>query len=293
MKQRKYGIGRAVTLLVLLAAVWLATACSSGQSEQSMFKKCDSFTMECGAVQTVRAVTSDRVRLSADILYAKQESHKWVLMVHGVNGSRKKVREQGRTEEYLRRGYHVVVVDQRGWGNSDGDCTFGYLEHNDVMAWANAVVQADPQAEIVLHGFSMGAATILLAAGSEDLPEQVKAVVEDSGFTQSQEMYELAKENNRKCHLKIFTRILDEYPLAMDMAYTPIEAVNRIDIPVLFLHGEKDRVVPLEMCEQLYDTATCEKKMVTFQGVGHVKAVRERKNRYWYTVFEFLDQYIA
>ena len=37
-------------------------------------------------------------------------------------------------------------------------------------------------AEIVLHGLSMGAATVLMVSG-ERLPEQVKAIIEDCGYT--------------------------------------------------------------------------------------------------------------
>lgn len=57
-----------------------------------------------------------------------------------------------------------------------------------MIVWINEILAYDEQANIVLYGESMGAATVLMAAG-EGLPKQVKAVVEDCGYTTAYAMF--------------------------------------------------------------------------------------------------------
>lgn len=58
----------------------------------------------------------------------------------------------------------------------------GWLEKEDVKAWVNEVIKKDPQAKIILFGGSMGASTVMMASGDQ-LPEQVKLLVADCGYS--------------------------------------------------------------------------------------------------------------
>ena len=83
-----------------------------------------------------------------------------------------------------RRGYNVLIVTQRAHGKSEGNVmTFGIKERLDCLDWISyANERFGAKTPIVLMGMSMGAATVLMAAG-EDLPENVKGVIADSPFT--------------------------------------------------------------------------------------------------------------
>lgn len=58
------------------------------------------------------------------------------------------------------------------------------------MLWINYILDQDPEAEIVIHGQSMGAACALMMTGREDLPENVKAVVSDCAYTDAYTMFQ-------------------------------------------------------------------------------------------------------
>lgn len=94
------------------------------------------------------------------------------------------------------QGYNVLMPDARAQGQSDGHrIGFGWPDRVDYLGWINLVIsQLGDQTEIVLMGFSMGAATVLATAG-ETLPSNVKAVVADSGFAS---IYQMAKTTLRR-----------------------------------------------------------------------------------------------
>ena len=79
-------------------------------------------------------------------------------------------------------GCNVLYAEQRGQNNSGGQyMTFGLIERFDCLDWVNFINATDLGAlPIYLGGISMGAATVLLAAG-EELPENVVCVMADCG----------------------------------------------------------------------------------------------------------------
>ena len=44
------------------------------------------------------------------------------------------------------------------------------------------IIEENPDAKIILHGISMGGATVMMCAG-ENLPSNVKGIVDDCGYT--------------------------------------------------------------------------------------------------------------
>ena len=94
-------------------------------------------------------------------------SHRWAIVVHGYGCTQ--ANSWYLASHYLHMGYHVVTPDLRGAGMSDGGfVTLGHDESRDIHLWAEKIVEQDPQAKIVLHGVSMGAATVMLAAAGSD-----------------------------------------------------------------------------------------------------------------------------
>ena len=132
--------------------------------------------------------SEDGLALWAQLYPADEPTHRYVLAVHGYTVDHRDIAPA--IVPFVEAGYHVLTPDERGRGNSEGDfLSMGYFEKRDVVAWAREIAARDPEAQIVLYGESMGAATVLMAAGEDDLPANVVAVVEDCGYTSAYAMF--------------------------------------------------------------------------------------------------------
>ena len=136
--------------------------------------------------------------------------------------------------------------------------------------------------ELMLTGISMGAATVMMAAGNK-LPKNVLFVLADCGYSSAKE---IIKKVIRDMHLPdnilypfvwLGARIFGRFDLE---EISPIEAVKRSAVPIIFFHGEDDDFVPCEMSQKLYDACSSEKKLITVPGAGHGLCYPMDKNRY-------------
>jgi len=231
----------------------------------------------------------DGLKLYAKKFSPAEKNNRWAILVHGYG--RDGTYAYDYAEEYLKRGWNVLIPDLRAAGRSEGKfITMGALESRDVFDWAKKISDENPDAKIVLHGVSMGAATVMMTAALE--PKNLCAVVEDCGYTSAYEMFAAQLK-------KIFG--LPEYPVMpcanivckihtsvkiSDAA--PIEVVDKIKVPVLFIHGDDDGLVPFEMVDRLFDKATAPKEKFVVEGAGHADAKRKNPAAYFDKVFTFL-----
>ena len=229
----------------------------------------------------------DGLELKAKKFSPAESSNRWAILVHGYG--RDGTFAYDYAEEYLKRGWNVLIPDLRAAGESEGKfITMGALESRDVFDWANKIPD---DAQLVLHGVSMGAATVLMTAALE--PKNLVAVVEDCGYTSAYEMFTAQLE-------KIFG--LPEYPVMPCADFVcesktgikisdaaPIDTVDKIKVPILFIHGHEDGLVPLEMMTRLYNKATAPKENFIVTGAGHADAKRKNPADYFYKVFTFLE----
>lgn len=236
--------------------------------------------------------STDGFTLHATYYEPARESHEWAILVHGYG--RDQTFSNDYAEEYLKRDWNVLTPDLRGCGTSEGIyLTMGTLESRDVAIWAEKIIERDPQAKIILHGVSMGAATVMMTAALE--PKNVVAVVEDCGYTSAYEMFTAQLD-------KIFG--LPEFPIMpiVDVVSriktgfaisdaAPIESVKKFSVPILFIHGDEDKLVPYEMVNRLFDAASSPvKEKFTVEGAGHADAKRKDATAYFNRVFDFLTR---
>ena len=194
------------------------------------------------------------------------------IMFHGYRGSADRDFCVG-VDRAFALGHSALIVDQRTTGGSGGRViTFGIREYRDCLKWVDfAVEHFGPDAKIILTGISMGAATVLMAAG-EELPSNVVGVLADCGYTSAKAII---------CHVSRFLHLPAwiMYPLirlggllfaGFDLEENaPIEAVKRIRVPVIFAHGEADDFVPCSMSRENYEACTAPKCLYTAPGAGH------------------------
>ncbi len=137
--------------------------------------------LESTPSEKVSIKARDGITLRAVKYPTLEESDKWVIVVHGYRQTPDKVLTVA--ENFHRRGYNVLAVSLRAHADSEGDYIgMGWLDRLDLLDWIDLLVSENPDAEIVLHGTSMGAAAVMMVSG-EKLPENVKAIIEDCGYT--------------------------------------------------------------------------------------------------------------
>lgn len=237
----------------------------------------------------------DNLNLHAYKVLNQNDSNKWVITVHGYTSEG--INMSSYAKNYYDIGYNVLIPDLRSHGLSEGDYIgMGWDDRLDIIDWINTILEYNPNAEIVLHGVSMGAATVSMVSG-EDLPSNVKAIVADCGYTSVWDEFAYQLDD-------LFS--LPEFPILnvsslvakVRAGYflgeaSTLKQVAKSKTPILFIHGDEDDFVPYYMMEKLYNATSSEKEMLTIKNAGHAKASEVDPETYWTTVSNFTSKYIT
>ena len=245
--------------------------------------------------EKLTVLTEDGYTLAAREFLQKEDSHLWVLVLHGYTGWKEEMYPFAAW--YFREGFNALVPDQRCQGESEGDFIgMGYTDSYDCMLWIDHILEKDPDAKIVLHGQSMGAATALIMSGRE-LPENVKLVVSDSTYTDAYHMF--GRELKEWFHLPAFP-LVDTSCLMLRLRggydlkkASPLKAVEKSITPTLFIHGVQDDMIPVEMAYSLYEAAACEKDLLIIDGAGHGQTQDKAPADYFGAIKKMIDQYVT
>lgn len=194
---------------------------------------------------------------------------------------------------YLRNGYSLLLVDARAHGMSEGTYIgFGCLDRRDALDWLNWIIErCGEDVEILMHGTSMGGATVLMASGLE-LPTQVKGIVSDCGFTSPKEVFTHVLHS--MYHLPAFPAIpaanLMNKRLAgygMDECNAARE-VRNATVPILVIHGSADTFVPASMCDEIYENIASTKQKLIVEGAAHAESYYKDTESYEKALDEFI-----
>lgn len=235
----------------------------------------------------------DKLQLHSYVV--TQNSNKWAIVVHGYGGSGKLMSDK--SKYFYDMGYNVLIPDLRGHGKSEGDYIgMGWKDRLDIISWINFIIKENPNAEIVLHGTSMGAATVLMTSG-ENLPSNVKAIVADCAYTSAWDEFSYQLETYLKVPssyilnvTNMVTKLKAGYSLKEASA---LECVKKATVPILFIHGDKDKFVPYSMMDKLYDATNSPKEKLTIEGGEHANSDLVSPFLYWLTLEDFLNQYVT
>ncbi|WP_174732744.1 alpha/beta fold hydrolase [Mesobacillus harenae] len=235
-------------------------------------------------------ISEDGLRLKARYLKNENSDGKAVILAHGYKGSSEQMADI--TKFYFEQGFDVLKPDARGHGESEGDYIgYGWHERKDYLEWIDFLREEQHAKSVFLHGFSMGAATVLMTSG-ERLPAEVKGIIADSGYTTVAE--ELAHQLKHMYKLppvpliqvtSAITKIRAGYTFGEASA---LEAVKNNKLPLLIIHGDKDELVPTEMGNRLYDAAKGDKDIWIVPGAGHTDAYTVAEEEYQQRLQEFM-----
>ena len=236
--------------------------------------------------------SADGLSLHAIVVRNKPYSNRWVVICHGYAYIGKE-NMMFIAQAFHEMGYWVLMPDARGHGKSDGGYIgMGWHDRLDIMQWIHEISDRYGVANIALYGISMGAATVIMAAG-EPLPPTVKAVVADSGYTSA--MKELAYQLKMFFNLPAFpvmhiaslvTRIFSGYWLGEASA---LRQIAKSKTPALLIHGSADTFVPPSMFDELCHAAGCPTQKMLIEGAGHGQTPIADRMHYWQTIQDFLE----
>jgi uncharacterized protein len=228
-------------------------------------------------VERFETTTQDGVRLAGWIIpAARPPESMWLLICHGNAGN---LSEFDRPVHYagLRGlGLSLLVFDYRGYGESGGFPTESGLYHDADAAYRYLREQLGvPASRIVIFGHSLGSA---VAVDLASRAPSAGLIVEGA----------LTSATDRGAELYPYI------PVRWIAAsrFSSLEKIGRVTVPKLFLHAQRDEVIPLAHGRRLYDAAPQPKTFIELRG-GHGDAFEVDSVAYFREIAAFLTQTAA
>lgn len=246
--------------------------------------------------KNVEITSNDGLKLKGYLLTSNDAEGRTAILAHGYSGKGKDMGVYAKLY-YERLGFNILLPDARGHGESGGGYIgFGWPERQDYLQWIQYIIdEIGPDTQIVLHGVSMGGATVLMTSG-EALPPQVKAIVSDCAYTsvKAQLSYQLRRMYRLPSFpfvqsASLVTRLKAGYHFSEASA---LDQVRKARVPILFIHGDDDKFVPFSMMDELYEACGSPKEKLVVQGAGHGLAYDLDKEGYTRVVTAFVNRYI-
>lgn len=268
--------------LVIALAIFPA-GCSTAffQPSSTLYQTPGQFGLE---YEPVEIHAADGTELFAWFLPARGKPRATVLYLHG-NGEN--ISTQFANAAWLpAKGFNVLALDYRGYGGSQGSPTFAGVQLDIDAAMRTLLARSDVDPDrIIIFGQSLGAALAVHYVAHSRYRASVRAVVLDSPFS---DYRRIAREKLASFFLTWPFQWIST--VAIENDYSPAASIKALSpIPVLFIHGEDDIVVPLHHSKRLYESAGEPKHMWVVPGTGHIQAVRNKDMRQRLT--EFLQRY--
>lgn len=236
------------------------------------------------------------LKLDANYISADNATKKTIIIAHGFMSDKNRMFDYAYLFHNL--GYNVLLPDARGHGDSQGNYIgYGWPDRLDYVKWIKKVIHHNGQnSQIAIFGTSMGGATTMMVSGVKGLPTQVKAFVEDCGYT---DVYsEIAYQAKEMYHLPKFplvdivsgiNHVKNGYSFKTASALKQVAKNKR---PMLFIHGAKDQFVPTKMVYPLYRADKGPKQLLIVPGAAHSRSFSTHPKLYTATVKKFLNKYL-
>lgn len=173
-----------------------------------------------------------------------------ILYFHGNAGNLASRSE--RVRRYVARGYGVMFMSYRGYSGSTGSPSERANVADAKLAYDALIADGVAPEDIIVYGESLGSGVAVQVAADNE----VGGLVLDAPYTTIVDVAALAYP-----YLPVRPFVFDRYE---SVRYLP-----RVKAPLLVLHGENDRVIPVEMGKAVYAAANAPKEIATFPHAGH------------------------
>ncbi len=247
-------------------------------------------------IEKVTLTSFDGLKL-VSLLVPAENAKGTIIVMHGYR-SRANIDFVPELEFLNALQYNLLVVMQRSHDESEGKyITFGIKERFDCRQWAEyAVKRFGEDKDIFLAGISMGASTVLMASGLK-LPPNVRGIIADCGFTSPWEIIKRVGKLNMHIPtfpfvygVNFFTKHLAGFGLR---EYSTLEAMKVNTKPVLFIHGDADKFVPLYMTKQSYHACKAPKELLVIPGAAHAASYLKDTETCQKAIVNFVQRYAA
>ncbi len=220
--------------------------------------------------EEVRLTTEDGVRIHAFFLPWTSASRA-ILFLHGNAGNAS--HRLPNAAELMRLGSHVLLLDYRGYGLSEGSPNESgvYADARAGLAYLADEIGI-PERRTVVFGRSLGGAVAV------DLVQDraIAGLILESTFPSLSAMT-----------AKLFgTALASLAPSRFDSTHK----ITRLQAPLLFFHGDRDEIVPYDLGQQLFDAAPEPKAFETIRGAGHNDTIQVGGRPYFERIRRFLDE---
>ena len=228
-------------------------------------------------------------------LFKKSKAKGTVILVHGCHSYA--LREWAcLANYYLKNNYNVLIIDQRGHNNSEGEViSFGVNEHRDLLDWINFIDDYfKHKYKIYLHGMSLGAGVVMMCADKVN-NSLVKGIIVDSGFIGGEELISksLVGSINNPKKLEKSLYYADRYSKKhygfSIKEINPEECIKNTDIPMLFIIGSAD-INGTHETDLLYrNCSSSYKDMLVVNGATHGESYYRDEKEYIKRIEQLLE----
>lgn len=243
--------------------------------------------------EEVQFLTADRLTLRGWFLESPG-ARATVVLVHDSGANRA---DRGRAllrlqRDYLRRGFSVFAFDLRAHGESGGKRdSLGGQERLDVQAAVAFVRRRSGRTPVLLHGFGYGAA---LAVDAVARGVDVAGIIADSPFAT---MRSFLRAHHRHVPAPLFGAALwvaRRFMKCDPSALSPIRSIEKVHVPVLFVHSQVDDVIPASHTLNL-SAASLDPRMrvwIVDDHIGHGTAYADQPEAYLRRCLQFIDEVV-
>jgi fermentation-respiration switch protein FrsA (DUF1100 family) len=224
--------------------------------------------------QDVEIETNDSVGLRAWFLPGSAPVCATVLFLHG--NAENISTHIGSVYWLPARGFNVLLLDYRGYGASSGTPSFAGIQADIEAAVRYLLGRTDVgRRRIVVFGQSLGAAAAIYYVAHSAHRTAIRALIAESAFSG---YAEIAREKMASFWLTWPFQWVPQ--LTVPTRYDPLAAVGGVSpIPLLIVHGEQDRIIPVEHGERLYAAAREPKELWRVAGAGHIETFTSERWR--------------
>jgi pimeloyl-ACP methyl ester carboxylesterase len=268
---------------VLLLLLWLAVA---GYAAAVLWLMSQETKIVFQAIQTlgdarppfpyeqIELPHADGARQFAWLMqHDRSEAAAWVLYLHGNPSTIASSVNIAHYRMLREIGFNIVAPEYRGFAGLEGSPTESGLRADAHAAYDYLrVTRRVPPSRIVVYGWSLGSSVAI------DLASRV-------------ELAAVVAEGAPASMVDINQRRYPFFPvrLVMRNRFESIGKIDRVTVPILFLHSREDSVIAIADARRLYEAAPGPKRFVEVRG-GHVGAIEQDGGRFSDAIRSFLSE---
>ena len=228
------------------------------------------------------------------VLIEKFNNNKFMIFSHGVTEN--KLSSVKYMKIFLDLGYNAIIYDHRRHGKTGGKYTsYGHYEKYDLQAIVQWLIKEKGEdISLGIHGESMGAATAILYAGS--LEDRADFYIFDCPFSNFGELYRHLTKTQTPFPFPII-KVLSDFFIPVSARYriqdvAPINYIDQISKPALFIHSAEDTFIPPYMTIQLYEKKVGDKELYIAPHGKHAQSYPDNREEYIEKIKGFLNKYV-